>query len=818
MLDKIEIYPYQRINENPNPKKNSLRKRMPKPKLKFLIPSRQKVGQFLYFLLTRDNFVLGLVGLLLARAFLLGELAPFVFAYLAGFGYQKKHRSIMLTISTALGMFTVLNGFALWQNIAALIVLALAVNSIKLPPKYYSWALPFLSAAVLFLTKSSILLWQGINFYGEMIITFEAVLTGILGFVFILCNNVWEKKKALVDFNFEEICALAILSTALLLGLNNIYIAGFSVSSILCRFCILSAAYLWGSGGGTMMGVMAGIIPSIASSVFAQTLGMYAISGLLAGLFRIFGRASTIIGFLLGMMALSFFTAQSELTHINIGENLISSVMFFLLINYFKENLPFENLGPITRPEIVSPIVEKDIKEYAQNRIHHLAQVFDELSASFYPEEKHDTDYQPGGGYLNYLYDTVASQVCRQCSGYNYCWNRDCCNTCQELLDLFTLAENKETLLYEDCPPALKKKCINTRDLINKINHLFDSLRLHEYWKDKLDTSQQILAHQLRGVGQVVKNLAEKISFNNNIDYKLREDLIRQAKRLGLEIQEISPIRRGENQMSIKVLAPQCKSDRKCEKDFLAAFSSCAGINLEIASKNCHNTDPGYCEFTLCPAFNYIVTSGAAQAARESICGDSYAINNSKDGKAIAILSDGMGVGEKAYQESHIAVKLIESLLNSGFDKEVAIQTINSVLLLRSNIECFATLDMVMIDLYSGEADFIKTAAAPSFIKRGQQVEVLRSSSLPMGILQDMDVFSKKISLFPDDIIVMVSDGVLEIFRHKFSEAWFQKLLSGIIETDCQRLADYIISQALSISDGHPQDDMTVICLRIARR
>jgi len=818
LLDKIEIYPYQRINENPGQKKFFSRKKLPKPKLRAFFPSRQAIRQFFRLLLTRDNLFLGLVGLLLARAFLLGELAPFAYAYLAAFGYQKKYRSVMLAISTVLGMGTVMNGAALWPNITALILLAIAVNAIKVPFKYYSWALPILSAAILFVSKSSILWWQGIDFYAEMVICFEAVLTGILGFVFILCHNVWEKKKALVDFHLEEICALAILSAALLLGLNNLYIAGFSISSILCRFCILSAAYLWGSGGGAIMGVMAGIIPSLASSVFAQTLGTYAVSGLLAGLFRIFGRVSTIIGFMLGMMALSFFASPSELTPINIGENLISSAIFFLLINYLKENLPFENLGPINRPSIVSPIIEKDLNEYTQNRIHHLAQVFDELSASFYPEEKPESDYQPGRGYLNYLYDAVASQVCRQCSGYNYCWNHDCCNTCQELLDLFTLTENQGTLRYEDCPPAFKKKCINTRDLISQINHLFDSLRLHEYWKEKLDTSQQILAHQLRGVAQVVKNLAEKINFTNKIDLQLREDLLKQAKRLGLKIQEISPLRRDKNQITIKVLAPQCQAEGKCEKDFLSAFSACVGVNLDITAKSCHSSQPGYCEFTLCPAFNYRVSSGVAQASRESICGDSYSVNTQKEGQAIAILSDGMGVGEKAYQESHIAVKLVESLLNSGFDQEVAIKTINSVLLLRSNIECFATLDMVMIDLYSGEADFIKTAAAPSFIKRGSQVEVLRSSSLPMGILQDMEVFSQKINLFPEDIIVMISDGVLEVFRHQFSEAWFEKLLSGIIETDCQKLADYIISQALSLSDGYPQDDMTVICLRISRR
>ena len=73
-------------------------------------------------------------------------------------------------------------------------------------------------------------------------------------------------------------------------------------------------------------------------------------------------------------------------------------------------------------------------------------------------------------------------------------------------------------------------------------------------------------------------------------------------------------------------------------------------------------------------------------------------------------LSDGMGIGEKASNESQTAVRLLETLLSSGFTREVALKTINSVLMLRSHRESFATLDMMIFDLYTGKWILLRLA------------------------------------------------------------------------------------------------------------
>jgi stage II sporulation protein E len=240
------------------------------------------------------------------------------------------------------------------------------------------------------------------------------------------------------------------------------------------------------------------------------------------------------------------------------------------------------------------------------------------------------------------------------------------------------------------------------------------------------------------------------------------------------------------------------------------------GEKMEVREKVCPRLrGKGTCEFNLTRALTYRVISGAAQVGREEVCGDSFTISTLAEGKELIALSDGMGVGEKASAESQTAIRLLENMLNSGFDKEMALKSINSVLLLKSTSETFATVDMVMIDLYTAEVDFIKVGCAPTFVKRGRKVGVVTSNSLPIGILDELDMVNEKRSLCPRDMLVMVSDGVLENARDGNGEEWLTSFLASVDENDPQIMAEMIIKQALGTTKGRPRDDMTVICMYI---
>ncbi|MGE5390233.1 MAG: stage II sporulation protein E [Deltaproteobacteria bacterium] len=815
MQDKLEIYPYQRVGSfgERRPKKTAFSLNLGKIKL----PALKKIDiiSSLAGILTIDNLILAFCGWLMARAFVLGELLPFAYAWIGAFAVRQRGTSILLGLAALIGFAGVSQGESLWANIIAMGVLLLVMNFIRLPAARNWWAVPLLTLSSVFVSKTVLMLVTGLSFYEEMIIIFEAIIAGVLTFVFLVVADNIRQKKALNDFSFEDMAASLVLGVGVVMGLNDLHFMGISLASVVCRLGILLAALLWGSGGGTMVGLMVGIIPSISSSIFAQSLGLYAISGMLGGLFRNFGRLGVIIGFMLGNLALSMFISSTRATISGMWETGVAALIFMLLPETLTRKLPYQTIGVMKKTRGPGgEVMENGLKNTARQRIEHLAGVFDELSTSFTAATGKSTQVSRTG-YLNYLYDELSRGYCQNCARYDMCWVRDSYTTSQEILDIFTMAETRGELRLDDCPPGFRRRCVNSRDLVAAINHMFDKLRINEYWSEKLEESRDLVSRQLQGVSQVIKNLAAEIDMEVGVDYDLRETLMHEFKRRGIKIRNLTPVRNSQ-QLILDIQADSCQDHHHCENEVASLVSGLLGERMEVCEKRCPRFPArSGCEFSMTRAFSYRVASGAAQVARDEVCGDSFTIATLREGKQLIALSDGMGVGTKACSESQAAVRLLENLLNSGFERELALKTINSILLLRSNEESFATLDMLVIDLFSGELDVIKVGAAPSFLKRGRQVGVISANSLPIGILEEVEMASEKRCLCPRDIVVMVSDGVLETSRQQADSGWLQDFLARVDENDPQVLAEMIMKKALAMCKGQPGDDMSVICMYI---
>ncbi|MFY9120306.1 MAG: stage II sporulation protein E [Syntrophomonadaceae bacterium] len=813
MLEKTEVYPYQRVADLGVNKRRAVRR--PSLKLKpiklpgSLLPSLQA-------LFTIDQLLIGAGAVLMARAFVLGELLPFIFAYMAAFGYRSRSRAAVIALFALPGFISVLSGPSLGSNIIAVLLLMGALTTIRIPEDKLWWGLPLLTTAILLVVKTAFLMVTSFSFYGEMVVVFEATIAGIMCFVFMVCTVALKESRPLAHFTFEDIAAFLVLGIGLVMGLQGISLAGLQVSSILCRLGILVAALVWGAGGGTMVGVMTGLIPSMTSSVFGPHLALNAVAGLLAGLFRNFGRLGVMIGFMMGTLALSLFINETQATILGMWESALACLIFFLLPENLTERVPIQSLGPISSlKENEVQVIDTRLKEAARLRIENLARVFDELSCALVKEAPLRS--QPTNrGYLDYLYDEIAQGFCKGCSRRETCWEKDCYRTSQEIMEIFTLAEMNGQVQYQQCPEDFRRRCICGRELVSTVNYLFDNLRLNDYWNEKLGESRDLVSRQLQGVSKVIRDLASQIDVQTMVDFALRDRLLSEFKHSGQSIRDITPVKAGDQQKFITINAEACVSGERCEKETAPALSSYLGEKYEVCEKTCPRLrGKGLCEFTMCRSFTYRVTTGAAQVGREAICGDSFTIATLKEGQQLIALSDGMGIGQRALNESQVAVRLLENLLNSGFDRDIALKTINSVLQLKSSAETFATLDMVMIDLFTAEVDFIKVGSVPSFIRRGRRVGVVTSNSLPIGIVENLEIGTERRSLYPGDMLVLVSDGVFEASRSIPGEDWIPEFLTAVSESDPQLNADLIMQKALGLCHGQPRDDMTVICVTL---
>jgi len=216
----------------------------------------------------------------------------------------------------------------------------------------------------------------------------------------------------------------------------------------------------------------------------------------------------------------------------------------------------------------------------------------------------------------------------------------------------------------------------------------------------------------------------------------------------------------------------------------------------------------------------YVMAFGKAETvkSKSTISGDSQLNIRLKDGKYLVAISDGMGSGKEAKESSTQAIRLLENLLLSGFDKNISMDLINSALMNR-NTEIFATLDIAIIDLYTGTIEFIKSGACPTYIKNKNRVKIIKSNSLPAGIIEETDIQTFDKDITSGDIMLMCSDGILDSnVEYKNKELWVKYMLEDIETNNTQKIADLIINEAIDNCYGLPKDDMSIIVCKFIEK
>jgi stage II sporulation protein E len=212
-------------------------------------------------------------------------------------------------------------------------------------------------------------------------------------------------------------------------------------------------------------------------------------------------------------------------------------------------------------------------------------------------------------------------------------------------------------------------------------------------------------------------------------------------------------------------------------------------------------------------SLDYHVGVAQRPKAGGAVSGDTALVRDLSRNRVLLGLSDGMGVGPRAAWESGTAMALTSRLLEAGFSPELAVHAVNTTLLLRSTEDQFATLDLLLMDREDRGAQMIKVAASPSFLRRRGQVEIIRSQALPVGIVDKIGVDPIYHTLEPDDVIVMVTDGVLDE-AGAMGEQRLVDMLQRLPLTDTQWMAETLLSYMLDDARSG-RDDAAVMVVKV---
>ncbi len=750
----------------------------------------------------RKKLLIHLIGILVARAafYSMNPLAVgyFTAAYLAGTGGGWALAVALFGILTSLGTAGILK-YSL-TLVTALVIMETPLFKDRSSSKTILHLIPCVC-----LTLFSLMEVASEGSVSRYVIM--AVLEGLIAFISAGIfrqgiDYLLEARKG-TRMNNEQMVSMALTIAVLLYAIPDLGIEYLAPAHTAAYFLVLYFTYKYGAGQGTITAALCGFALSLRGASAAD-IGMFTMMSILTAVFREMGRFSCGAVYMIIAFATGIVNEKMVLGPKEMGALLSAVLIFILLPGSMVYRV--DAAGGTGRQE---QLAAQNLKKIARLRMKIFAESFLKLSKTLDTITEKQTRLKQKE--INHIFEEISEKLCRNCEQCTSCWESSFQETYQAASMMFEVAERKGKITKEDIPMHFLDSCISVEDFITETNRGFEIAKLNQIWQSRISESREVIAEQLREVSGVIQEITGEIY---EADQMFRAEEERVAHRLKSEhimVKEITVLEREDRRKEVYLTAA-CRGGRCITaKEASGYVSEALGIRVKASEASKSVIAKDYDSYCFLEDTKFKVLTGVARAMKENVSGDNFSILRLENGEFMIALSDGMGTGKEAGEESETVMSLLEQMIEAGFKAETAIKLINSSLVLKSDKQTFSTIDMSIINLFTGMCEFIKIGAAATFIKRGDWVETIASTTLPIGMFGNVDYDTVTKKLYEGDIVVLVTDGVLDCIPGENKEAFLEQLLLEIKSKNPQEIANRVLERTLSQSNYVPMDDMTVI-------
>lgn len=340
-------------------------------------------------------------------------------------------------------------------------------------------------------------------------------------------------------------------------------------------------------------------------------------------------------------------------------------------------------------------------------------------------------------------------------------------------------------------------------------------------WHRKLQENQELLAEHLKEMAHIMSEVAKETCHYRPMGERRFKQMSKILRESGISLKNFFEMEHedGHREISLTMKYLGSKYMKLGETEQISVEDVADFISVALNMRLCAvKNSPVYLTRNYNTYYfqeepDYHLLTGVAKAVKETekISGDNYSFYEADAGRMMILLSDGMGSGEKACEDSERVIEIMESFLTAGFRKETAIQMINGALAAAGQEQNMSTLDICDINLYTGECEFVKVGAACTYIKRGHLVDRLSAQNLPLGVFGQIEVESIGRSLQNGDYIIMMSDGVLDALSQGIGEEVLPEIIGKMDFASPGEIANQILAYCIKQSNGQVRDDMTVL-------
>ncbi len=170
--------------------------------------------------------------------------------------------------------------------------------------------------------------------------------------------------------------------------------------------------------------------------------------------------------------------------------------------------------------------------------------------------------------------------------------------------------------------------------------------RSRKEWEDHLVQSRMLVGQQLKGVGNVVRGLAEELDLSIRFDPAKEMRIVQELDKDGVYCKQVCVQQTVGGRFGVFLEVPSCRTPVSCHKRVVQAVSAAMERPMRIAQGPCR-PQMGTCEIILEEAPVYEVMTGIARKALGEVSGDSYSFGQLRDGRYLMALSDGMGSAQE---------------------------------------------------------------------------------------------------------------------------------------------------------------------------
>ena len=571
----------------------------------------------------------------------------------------------------------------------------------------------------------------GFAYYDIFVLIFSVVFASILTYA--LCNAIDEGEPSSKAIG---ICALLFMVVFAIRGKE---ILGLDVSMVISYGAILYASR-YSSRESVALGALLGLCHGVS---FAP---VFAIGALASCVLWSFSYYFAIVGALVLSAGYGVLVSGYEALVYLLPELLLASLVMYPLTRFNLLPVPsFLSRGGQARAESAKGVGFKQIRASLRS----LGASFKDISSMLC--ELSARAKAPDREFYKDACLEICEKHCYTCPKRSICWERDTMTTKDNIARLAEEAFVAKSLSFDPVDQKFLHRCPNIEKIVEEINILKKELATSNSRSDKLEVSAQDY--------ELISRLIDELSASVEELSKINEDATSRAHRacvdIGLRFDSIE-VSGGNYNILISGV------DADTSKCSLVELKTALEDALEISlTEPIMESEGEECSIhaRLAPSIEVCHKAHTHSSSQEDENGDTVCTFYGQGEKFYMLLCDGMGTGKDARTTSSLCAEFMKRILSSCQSKELCLTMLNNFIRAKS-LECSSSVDLLEIDLASAEASLTKSGAAPSFIKRGENVFRLHSKTAPIGIMKALDAERLDFSLREGDIVVMVSDGI----------------------------------------------------------